>query len=57
MEEERETTCFEDIGAHFLRTPADSPRYNLRDLFAYSDAKGMDPADLTDEERDQFRTN
>ncbi|MCQ9210866.1 hypothetical protein [Granulicatella seriolae] len=57
MGEEREIKCFEDIGAHDVSTPENAPRYNFRDLYAYARSKGLEPIDLTDEEREQFRTN
>ena len=33
------------------------PTYNFRDLMAYAKKVNKKPIDLTDEEREQFRTN
>ena len=34
-----------------------APTYNLKELFAYCRSVGKEPVELTDEEREQFRTN
>ena len=34
-----------------------TPTYNLRDLFAFCEKVGKRPAELSDLEREQFRTN
>lgn len=57
MKEEREITCFEDIGLHILSLSEDDPTYNFRDLYAYARGKGLEPKELTEEELEQFRTN
>ena len=55
MEVEREIKCFEDIGMHDLSGPL--PDFNIPALSRYAIAKGIHPADMTDEERNQFRTD
>ncbi len=57
MEEEREIKCFEDIGLHILSMSEDEPRYNIKALCEYAQSKGVAVVNLTDEEREQFRTN
>ena len=57
MGEEREIKCFEDIGLHILSMSEDEPRYNIKALCEYAQSKGVAVVNLTDEEREQFRTN
>ncbi|MCQ9210865.1 hypothetical protein [Granulicatella seriolae] len=56
MEEEREIKDFDDIGLHILSMPKDAPGYYYRGISEYARAKGVEMADLSDEEREMFRT-
>lgn len=47
----------EDYGVMTEEWVDGTPTYNLRDLFAYCEKVGKRPAELSDREREQFRTN
>ena len=53
----KKTAELEDFGIMTEEWNDSLPTYNLRDLFAYCRRVGKRPADLSDEEREQFRTN
>lgn len=46
-----------DFGALTEPWNPKNPTYNLRDLFKYCREHQIEPIDLTDKERDMFRTN
>ena len=46
-----------DFGTITERWNPNNPLYDFRKLLSFCDAHGVDPVDLTDEERDQFRIN
>ena len=50
-------TELEDFGVMTEEWKDGTPSYNLRDLFAYCRKTGKRPAELTEKEREQFRTN
>ncbi|MBQ6347933.1 MAG: hypothetical protein IJI71_10315 [Clostridia bacterium] len=50
-------TELEDFGVMTEEWKEDSPTYNLRALFAYCKKVGKRPVELSDSEREQFRTN
>ena len=47
----------EDFGVMTAEWEDGTPTYNFRALLAYCERVGKEPADLSDIERDQFRTN
>ncbi|MDD2647460.1 MAG: hypothetical protein PHI27_02955 [Eubacteriales bacterium] len=47
----------EDFGVMTEELDENTPMYNLHDLFEYSKKVGKAPAELTDDERERFRTN
>ena len=47
----------EDFGVMTEEWDDTVPTYDLRSLFHYCRSVGKEPIDLTDKERDQFRTN
>lgn len=47
----------EDFGVMTEEWNDSMPTYNLRDLLAYCRRVGKRPVDLSEEEREQFRTN
>ncbi|MCQ9210870.1 hypothetical protein [Granulicatella seriolae] len=57
MKETIEITESGDIGLHYMPWREGDPEYYFKGLCEYAKAKGVKPIDLTDEEREQFRTN
>jgi hypothetical protein len=53
----KSTVELEDFGIMTEEWNDSMPTYNLRDLFAYCRRVGKRPVDLSEEEREQFRTN
>ena len=47
----------EDFGVMTEEWVEGTPTYNLRDLFAYCQNVGKKPVELSELEREQFRTN
>lgn len=47
----------QDFGIMTVEWDNKTPTYNLRDLFSYCEAKKKSVEDLTDSEREKFRTN
>lgn len=56
-DEARNASELEDFGVLTEEWKEGTPTYNLRDLFAYCRKVGKEPAELSDLEREQFRTN
>lgn len=50
-------TDLEDFGVMTEEWKEGMPAYNLKALFAYCKKAGKKPAELTEVEREQFRTN
>ena len=57
MEAVVKTAKLEDFGVMTEEWKEGTPTYNLRELFAYCNQTGKKPAQLTELEREQFRTN
>lgn len=57
MEAPVKTVELQDFGIMTEERKPDSPTYNLGKLYAYCEQKGVRPIDLTESEREQFRTN
>lgn len=51
------TTMLEDFGVMTEEWNEETPTYNLKELFAYCKKIGKRPVELSDLEREQFRTN
>lgn len=47
----------EDFGIMTEEYDENTPKYNIKQLLEYCKRKGVEPSELKDEERDQFRTN
>ena len=52
-----DTTMLEDFGVMTEEWNEETPTYNLKELFAYCKKIGKRPVELSDLEREQFRTN
>lgn len=52
-----ETIELEDFGVMTEEWKEGTPTYNLRALFEYCKKVGKEPVELSDLEREQFRTN
>ena len=52
-----ETVMLEDFGVMTEEWQEGTPTYNLKELFAYCRKVGKQPVELSDLEREQFRTN
>ena len=57
MEAIIKTTELDDFGVMTEEWNEDTPTYNLKELFAFCRKVGKKPSELTDLEREQFRTN
>ena len=57
MEAIIKTTELDDFGVMTEEWNEDTPTYNLKEMFAYCRKVGNKPSELTDIEREQFRTN
>lgn len=57
MEAVINTTELEDFGVMTEEWKDGTPTYNLKALFAYCRKIGKKPAELSEFEREQFRTN
>lgn len=53
----KNTVELEDYGVMTEEWKEGTPTYNFRALLAYCERVGKKPADLSDLEREQFRTN
>ena len=53
----QDTTMLEDFGVMTEEWTEEMPTYNLKELFAYCKKIGKRPVELSDLEREQFRTN